>query len=167
MRYNSIHELAYSINRKNQTYVIFLDFSKAFDKVSHTKLLHKIRYYGINGKTNAWIRAFLGSHSQQVVVNGQSSRSADVLSGVPQGTVLGPILCLMYINDINEGVTSQLRLFADDIIVYCEFQTSADQLALESDLNNLHRWAKTWQMDFNVSNCAFLSITTKRKSSTL
>ena len=85
---STIHELAYSINRKNQTDVIFLDFSKAFNKVSHKKFLHQIWYYEINRKTNAWIRAFLGSRSQQVVVNGQSSRSADVLSGVPQGTVL-------------------------------------------------------------------------------
>ena len=89
---STIHELAYSFNRQNQTYIIILDFGKAFDKVSHTNLLHKIRYYGINGKTNACISAFLGSRSQQIVVNGQSSRSANVLSGVPQGTVLGPML---------------------------------------------------------------------------
>ena len=165
--FSTIRELANSINRKNQTDVIFLDFSKAFDKVSHTKLLHKIQYYGINGKTKAWISAFLGSRSQQVVVSGQSSRSADVLSGVPQGTVLGPILFVLYINDINEGLNSQMRLFADDSIVYREIQTSADHLALESDLNKLHRWAKTWQMDFNVSKCAVLSVTTKRKPSTL
>ena len=163
---STIRELANSINRKNQTDVIFLDFSKAFDKVSHTKLLHKIQYYGINGKTKAWISAFLGSHSQQVVVSGQSSRSADVLSGVPQGTVLGPMLFVLYINDINEGLNSQMRLFVDDSIVYREIQTSADHLALESDLNKLHRWAKTWQMDFNVSKCAVLSVTTKRKPST-
>ena len=87
---DTIHELAYSINQKTQTDVIFLDFSKAFDKVSHDKLLHKIRYYGIGGKTNTWISAFLCSRSQQVVVNGQTSQSAGVLSEVPQGSVLGP-----------------------------------------------------------------------------
>ena len=146
---DAIHELAYSINQKTQTYVIFLDFSKAFDKVSHDKLLHKIRYYGIGGKTNTWISAFLCSRSQQVVVNGQTSQSADVLSGVPQGSVLGPMLFFMYINDIAEGVTSQMRMFAD-----------------ESDLNKLLSWEKTWQMDFNVSKCAVLSVTTKRNIST-
>ena len=77
-----IHELAYSINQRTQTDVIFLDFSKAFDKVPHDKLLHKIRYYGIGGKTNTRISAFLCSHSQQVVVNRQTSQSAGVLSGV-------------------------------------------------------------------------------------
>ena len=119
--------------------------------MSHTKLLHKIQYCGINGKIYAWISAFLGSRSQQVVVNGQSSRSADVLSGVPQGTVLGPMLFLLYINDIDEGVNSQMRLFAEDSIVYREIQTSVDHLALVSDMNKLQRWAKTWQMDFYVS----------------
>ena len=128
--------MAYSINQKNQTDVIFLDFSKAFNKVSHIKLLHKIWYYG---KTNAWINAFLRSHSQQVVVSGQSLRSANVLSGVPQGTGLGPMLFFLYINDLNEGVNSQMRLFADDSIAYREIQTLADHLALEFDLNKLHQ----------------------------
>ena len=164
VRHNS--SVLYMNWRKNQTDVIFLDFSKAFDKVSDTKLLHKIRYCGINGKTNVWISAFLGSRSQQVVISGQSSRSADVLSGVPQGTVLRPMLFLLYINDVNEGVNSQMHLFADDSIVYHEIQTLADHLALESDLNKLHHWAKMWQMDFNMSKCTVLSVMTKRKPST-
>ena len=163
---DTIHELAYSINQKTQTDVIFLDFSKAFDKVSHDKLLHKIRYSGIGGKTNTWISAFLCSRSQQVVVNGQTSQSAGVLSGVPQGSVLGPMLFLMYINDIAEGVTSQMRMFADDSIVYRHIHTPADHFTLASDLNKLLSWAKTWQMDFNVSKCAVLSVTTKRNIST-
>ena len=131
---DTIHELAYSINQKTQTDVILLDFSKAFDKVSHDKLLHKIRYYGIGGKTNTWISAFLCSRSQQV---GQTSQSAGVLSGVPQGSVLGPMLFLMYINDIAEGVTSQMRMFADDSIVYRQIHTPADHFTLASDLNKL------------------------------
>ena len=163
---DTIHELAYSINQNTQTYVIFLDFSKAFDKVSHDKLLHKSRYYGIGGKTNTRISAFLCSHSQQVVVNRQTSQSAGVLSGVPQGSVLGPMLFLMYINDIAEGVTSQMRMLADDSIVYRQILTPADHFTLASDLNKLLSWAKTWQMDFNVSKCAVLSVTTKRNIST-
>ena len=162
---SSIQDWASSINLKRQTDVLLLDFSKAFDKVSHTKLLHKIRYYGITDKTNKWISAFLGSRSQQVVVNGQCSKPADVLSGVPQGTVLGPMLFLLYINDITDGIDTGMRLFADDSIVYREIQSPADHHQLELDLDKLHEWASTWQMAFNVSKCAVLSITTKRKPS--
>ena len=90
------------------------------------------------------------SRSQQVVVNGQISQSADVLSGVLQGSVLGPMLFLMYINDIAEGVTSQMRMFADDSIVYRQIHTPADHFRLASDLNKLLCWTKIWQMDFNV-----------------
>ena len=80
--------------------------------------------------------------------------------------MLGPMLFLMYINDIAEGVTSQMRMFADDSIVYRQIHTPADHFTLASDLNKLLSWAKTWQMDFNVSKCAVLSVTTKRNIST-
>ena len=156
---------ASSINMKRQTDVIMLDFSKAFDKVSHTKLLHKIRHYGITSNTNNWIKAFLGNRSQQVVVNGQASNPAAVLSGVQQGTVLGPMLFQLYINDIPEGVHSKMRLFADDSIVYREILTPQDHISLNNDLDMLHQWATMRQMDFNVTKCAVLSITTKKKLS--
>ena len=161
---SSIDDWASSINMKRQTDVIILDFSKAFDKVSHTKLLHKIRHYGITSNTNNWIKAFLGNRSQQVVVNGQASNPAAVLSGVPQGTVLGPTLFLLYINDIPEGVHSKMRLFADDSIVYREILTPQDHISLNNDMDTLHQWATMWQMDFNVTKCAVLSITTKKKT---
>ena len=120
------HVLVYSINQKTQTFVIFLDFSKAFVKVYHDKRLHIFRYHGIGGKTNTWIIAFLRSRSQQVVVNRQRSQSSDVLSGVPQGAYV----VLMNINDIAEGVTSQLRMLADDSIVYRQIHNPADHLSL-------------------------------------
>ena len=91
-------------------------------------------------------------------INGQISQSAGVFSGVPQGSVLGPMLFLMYINDIAEGVTSQMRMFADDSIVYRQIHTPADHFTLACDLNKLLSWAKTWQMDLNVSKCAVLSV---------
>ena len=163
-----VQDWASSINSKGQTDVILLDFSiyKAFDKVSHRKLLHKIHHYGIKGKTKSWITAFLDSRQQQVVVNGRASNTADVLSGVPQGTVLGPMLFLLYINDITDGVSSTMRQFADDSILYRDIHDPRDHETLVADINTLHDWAKTWQMDFNVSKCAVLTITNKRKPST-
>ena len=129
---------ASSINMKRLTDVIMLDFSKAFDKVSHTKLLHKIRHHGIHSDTNNWIKAFLGNRSQQVVANGQASNPAAVLSGVPQGTVLGPMLFLLYINGILEGIHSKMRLFADDSIVYREILTPQDHIGPNKDLDTLY-----------------------------
>ena len=103
---------------RKQTDVILLDFSKAFDKVNHSKLLWKLHNYGIRGKVLSWIQAFLGIRSQQVVIDGEESDSIPVNSGVPQGSVLGPILFLTYKNDLPDGISSQVRLFADGTALY-------------------------------------------------
>ena len=95
-----------------------MDFSKAFDKVSHSLLQHKLDHYGIRGKTGEWIKTFLSDRSQSVVIEGESSDKIPVESGVPQGSVLDPSLFLFYINDMPEGITSKVRLFADDTIAY-------------------------------------------------
>ena len=116
----AINDWAYNINRQHQTDVIFL---KAFDKVSHRKLLHKLEYFGITGQTYTWLQAFLTGRSQSVCVNGAASPSASVLSGVPQGSVLGPVLFLLYINGISDGVVSSTHLFADDCVLYRQVQT--------------------------------------------
>ena len=111
-------DLAKAIDRGLQTDIGILDFSKAFDKVSHSKLLHKLEYYGIRGNILDWIRSFLDNRTQQVVVEGSYSSSCSVTSGVPLGSVLGPALFLICINDISLNIQSQLRLFADDCLVY-------------------------------------------------
>ena len=114
----TIQDWASNANNKNQTDVLLLDFSKAFDKVSHHKLLHKIDFYGVRGKTKSWISGFLDYRLQRVLVNGKVSSSTDMLSGVPQGTVLGFLLFLLCINATN--IQSPMRLFADDSLVYWE-----------------------------------------------
>ena len=104
----------------------------------------------------------MSSRQQQVVVNGRHSSVAEVVSGVPQGTVLGPMLFLLYINDIANGIDSKMRLFADDSILYRDVQNPSDHNTLAADIEKLHKWAITWQMDFNISKCAILTITNKR-----
>ena len=111
-----------------------LDFSKAFDTVPHRHLLGKLSHYGINGPILRWIGAFLEDREQGVVVEGQRSPSARVLSGVPQGTVLGPLLFLIHINDLPSVVHSQVRLFADDCLMYRPIYSVDDQSALQRDL---------------------------------
>jgi hypothetical protein len=112
-----IDELARSMCEGDQVDVAVMDFSKAFDVVPHERLLAKLNHYGIRGTTLPWIRGFLTDRSQQVVVDGAKSASAQVTSGVPQGSVLGLILFLVFINDMPECIQAQSRLFAHDSII--------------------------------------------------
>ena len=98
--------------------LILLDFSKAFDKVSHEKLLFKLHHCGVRGQVLNWIKAFLSNRSQTVVLESEKSSQVTVTSGVPQGSVLGSILFLGFINDLPEHIKSKVRLFADDTAVY-------------------------------------------------
>ena len=113
-----VEDLAWNASKGKQTDLILLDFSKALDKVSHSKLIWKLHNYGIRSNVLNWIGAFLGDWSQRVVVASEESDSVPVTSGVPQGSVLGPILFLIYINDCPENIVSQVRLFADDTALY-------------------------------------------------
>ena len=112
------HDLPNFFDQNRQVDVVILDFSKAFDTVPHRKLLHKLDAYGIRGPLHTWIATFLTKRKMSVVVEGEKSRSAHVGSAVPQGTFLGPLLFLYHINDLPERVTSQIRLFADDCLLY-------------------------------------------------
>ena len=150
------------LNRgQSQVDVIVLDFSKAFDKVPHRRLLEKIKSYGITNKNSGWIEKFLNNRHHKVVLNGVSSNIREVTSGVPQGTVLGPLLFLLYINDIEEGLSSKMRLFADDSAVYRKIDSMADAQELQRDLFKLQEWSNKWQMCFNIGKCKTLRITRK------
>ena len=109
----------------DQTWPSF-DFSKAYNSVPHQHLLIKLDHYGIRGKTKEWISLFLLERSQRVVLNGAQLRFLLVLSGVSQGTVLGPLLFLLYINDITDGISFEIRLFADDCILYRQIRAHVD-----------------------------------------
>ena len=140
--------------------VAILDFSKAFDTVPHDKLLQKIESYGITGNIHMWLKSFLKDRKMKVVVEGDHSKEVEVLSGVPQGTVLGPLLFLCHINDLPDVVKSQVRLFADDCLLYRPIRNQNDHVALQNDLSHLETWAKNWGMRFNAKKCYILSVNT-------
>ena len=156
------NEISENLEKGKQTDVLVMDFAKAFDKVNHNLLLHKLHHYGIQGRTNRWIQAFLQGRSQTVALDGQLSDPVAVQSGVPQGSVLGPSLFLYYINDIQEGLGSTVRLFADDTIVYLTVVSDSDCRCLQSDLDKLATWENKWKMEFHPNKCQVLSITRKK-----
>ena len=156
---SAIDDSVKCINLRSQTDVILLDFSKAFGSVPHQRLLLKLAYYGICGKTAAWIKAFSGNRSQVVSVNGTHSSPWPVPSGVRQGSVLVPVLFLLYIIDITDPIQSTMRLFADGSIAYREIKkNTCDYALLQQDLASLCEWAETWQLNVNVTKCYHLRL---------
>ena len=132
-----VEDLARNMTSGKQTDLILLDFSKAFDKVNHLKLLYKLQLHAVQGKTLRWIESFLIGRNQTVVLKGKNSDELPVSSGVPQGSVQDPILFLLYINDLPDNLQSQVRLFADDTAVYLTVEGQADSKKLQKDLNVL------------------------------
>lgn len=132
---------------------IFLDFAKAFDRVPHARLLDKIRAHGIGGRVADWIASWLRGRRQRVCVRGRRSGWRPMLSGVPQGSVLGPLLFIIFANDLETGVTSQVLKFADDTKMFCKVINETDGRQLQRDLDVLGEWAQRWHMQFNVAKC--------------
>ena len=159
----TVNDFAHALNEGQQLDTIILDFSKAFDKVDHTKLFLKLNHYGIRGKTLDWIKDFLSNRIQWVAINGAKSSMSSVRSGVPQGTVLGPLLFIVYINDLPARITSQIRLFADDSYIYRVINNSEDTLKLQDDITALLNWEREWSMEFHPDKCKLLRITNKIK----
>ena len=120
-------------------------------------------YLGIRGQTLQWIEAFLTGRTQTVIVDGASSDPAPVVSGVPQGSVLGPILFLAFINDLPLQVSSNTRLFADDCVIYREINNEQDCKAFQDDLDKLAEWEKRWGMLFHPEKCNILRVHRKRQ----
>ena len=137
---------------------IYLDFAKAFDTVPHRRLMGKLESYGIEGDIYNWINAFLHNRTQEVVVNGSTSAAAPVISGIPQGTVLGPVLFVIYINDLLDNISSGGLMFADDTKIYRQITSRDDALQLQNDINKLEEWSKLWQIYFNHEKCHVLTL---------
>ena len=136
--------------------IIYLDFQKAFDKVPHQRLLLKLKAHGIGDSITDWIEQWLIDRRQRVVVDGEVSNWKSVLSGVPQGSVLGPILFLIYINDLDDSITSNVLKFADDTKLFRKVNTDGDKQHLQNDLDRLVKWSEKWQMLFNFGKCKCL-----------
>ncbi|BHF73879.1 hypothetical protein SprV_0401696300 [Sparganum proliferum] len=149
----------------NVVHAIYIDFKKAFDSVPHQRLLHKLRNAGIRGRLLAWIQSFLAGRSQRVQVGRQQSSEVSVVSGVPQGSVLGPTLFLVFINDCVKDLDCDTILFADDIKLWKVIHDTADADHLQANLNRLEDWSKRWLMPFNISKCNFLQLGSFRASS--
>ena len=146
-----IYEWALVLDVHGQVDVVFLDFAKAFDSVLHERLLLKADYFVIRNKTNIWFRSFLTGRSQRVLINGSASSWSPVVSGVP-------ILFLMFINDLPTNTTSGIKLFADDCVLYRPINSVSDHFALQRDIDQLEKWAYTWQMKFATTKCFVMSV---------
>jgi len=138
---NILDYLTYDLDIGYSVDVIYLDFRKAFDLVLHQRLLHKLIGFGIHGKLLKWIESFLTHRQQQVVLNGHLSYSSPVINGVPQGSILRPLLFIMYINDLPSIVSSLIYMFADDTNIFCIIRDVDDYLTLQNDLDSLYRWS--------------------------
>ena len=150
---------------KSALYVTPMDLSKAFDSVPHERLLLKLNRYGIDGQLHLWFRNFLTKRKQRVLIRGTFSEWSPVISGVPQGSILGPIMFLIYVNDIPNIITSTAKLFADDTKIYRQINNVQDSIALQLDLTTLDLWADRWQVTFNPTKCEIMRISHNRDKS--
>ncbi len=146
------------IDARDGVDVVYLDFAKAFDSVPHTRLLNKLHNLGIRGQIHSWITSFLSNRRQRVILRNGASNWVEVTSGVPQGSILGPVLFLLYVNDLPDVVCSTAKMFADDTKLYSRVHEWQDCQQMQYDLNKLSVWSRNWLLRFNASKCVVLRI---------
>ena len=147
-----IHEIqtAFDENPTIDVRGVFLDISKAFDKVWHDGIIFKLKAYGVEGELLSLLKNYLENREQRVVLNGQTSEWRKIMSGVPQGSVLGPLLFLIYINDLPDGINSLCKIFADDTSLFSKvYDIHKSASKLNDDLEKISYWAYQWNMQFN------------------
>ncbi|CAB3990815.1 Hypothetical predicted protein, partial [Paramuricea clavata] len=144
--------------------IIYLDFAKAFDSVDHQILLRKLKSYGVTGRLLDWFRDYLSGRTQRVVVEGVPSSWVPVISGVPQGSILGPILFAVFINDLPEVISngSSEAMYADDTKLFRNINSTTDGDCLQESLSNLDTWSHDNNIKFNALKCKVLSVTRKK-----
>ena len=140
--------------------VLYCDFMKAFDKVPHKRLVHKVSKYGIKGDVLGWIDSFLSGRTQCVSINNVDSTTMPVTSGIPQGSVLGPLLFVIYINDLPDvvDVNTFIFLFADDTKAFRNIKCISDQVTMQKDIDNLTNWSNRWLLKFHPDKCVAMQL---------
>lgn len=152
------HKLHVILDRRSTIDCVFLDFAKAFEKVCHKLLLLKLSKLNLGSNLFSWLEYFLCKRSQFVTANNTTSSQSPVHSGVPQGSVLGPLLFLIYINDLPSCVSSNIHLFADDCVIFREINDNNDVCILQKDLTSVSEWCNSWLMQLNSSKCKVLRV---------
>ena len=138
--------------------IIYMDYRKAFDTVPHMRLMEKVKGYGFTENIVAWIEDFLTERKQKVIINGEVSKEKTIKSGIPQGSVLGPLLFLIFVNDLPELTTSLVYLFADDNKVSKAIKNYKDKQILQKDLDIIYNWSKIWQLQIHPDKLAHMHI---------
>ena len=152
-----------SIDQRNSVDLAFIDFSKAFDKVPHSHLIYKLGIYNLDTKVKEWIASFLSKRTQRVIIENRYSDEIAVTSGVPQGSVLGPVLFLLYINDLPDKISCNVKLYADDVVLYADVMSNTGANALlQTSLDELSRWCNEWEMLVNVKKCAIMRMSRQK-----
>ena len=158
-----LQEAYHAVDRGRQLDVVYTDFSKAFDRVSHDLLLYKLTSYNLHPGLLQLLRSYLSNRKHRVVVEGQCSAWHTLPSGVPQGSILGPLLFTLFVNDIPILLCNKSLMFADDLKIFRQITSSADAQLLQHDLSKLLSWSSDWQLSLNANKCSVLSITLKRQ----
>ena len=155
-------DLLSAVNSKSQCDIIYTDFAKAFDSINHSLLLHKLTSFGVQGTHLKWFRSYLNDRLSRVIIKNAFSEWTPIVSGVPQGSHLGPLLFNLFINDICDNLVSNSLLFADDMKIYRIINSDYDSLTLQSDINRIVSWSDTWLLSLNPTKCKVLTVSLKR-----
>ena len=151
----SLNDWSISLKNGHQARVVNIDFSRAFDSISHRKLLFKLNKYGISGNLLNILESFLINRTQRVIITNVVSDEVVITSGVPQGSVLGPLLFIVYVNDLCDIFTKDVtsKMFADDAKLYTEIRTHLDVEALQHNIDRLCKWSCEWQLNLSINKC--------------
>lgn len=155
--------ISMSLDKSIPVDVILLDFAKAFDTVPHRRLIAKLKAYGFDGLTLKWIEAFLKNRRQRVIQGEILSDWVEIFSGVPQGSVIGPLLFVLYINDLPKGIENVVKLYADDTKIFSQTVLEISAAKLQSDLDLILKWTQDWLLLFNTSKCVVMHYGHKNK----